>query len=83
MEIKDDNECEGVIDKLDKGINPERIDAVISYLDKTDNQKFSLKLIKYLHRMNMAARANAWTIQSKLMQIDKDIQKIKKHLEIE
>ena len=83
MEIQNDEECEKLINKLGEGIAPEHVDSIISYLDKTNNQEFSLKLIKYLNHQNAYTKNHAWRVENTLAAISEEIVKIKKHLGIQ
>lgn len=82
MAIQNDDECEKLIQTLDKGLPPEMIDEIIVYLENTDNSKFTIKLIKYLNSQNIQARHSLWALGSQIAMIGEDVGKIKQHLGI-
>jgi hypothetical protein len=78
--IQNDEECKNLIQTLDKGIPPEMIDEIITYLENTRNSEFSIKLIKYLNTQNIQSRHSLWTLGSQIAMIGEDVDKIKQHL---
>ena len=82
MTIQDDEECEKYIEKLDKGLPPQIIDEIITYLEKTKNTEFTMILIKYLNKQNLQARNSMWALSSQISMIGEDVGKIKQHLKI-
>ena len=82
MAIQDDNECKQLIDKLDKGLPPQMIDEIISYLEKTNNSEFTMTLVKYLNNQNIQSRNSVWALSSQISMIGEDVTKIKEHLGI-
>ena len=83
MVIQNDDECKNLIEKLDKGLPPQMIDEIISYLEKTNNAEFTLTLVKYLNNQNIQARHSVWALGSQIAMIGEDVGKIKQHLGIE
>ena len=83
MVIQDDEEGKHMIEKLDKGLPPEMIDEVITYLEKTKNAEFTITLVKYLNNQNMQARHSLWALGSQIAMIGEDVSKIKQHLRIQ
>ncbi|ABX12925.1 hypothetical protein [Nitrosopumilus maritimus] len=82
MAIQDDEECKQLIDKLDKGLPPQMIDEIISYLEKTNNSEFTMTLVKYLNNQNIQSRNSVWALSSQISMIGEDVTKIKEHLGI-
>ena len=82
MPIENDQECKELIDKLDKGIPPQMIDEIISYLEKTNNSEFTMTLMKYLNNQNIQSRNSVWALSSQISMIGEDVTKIKEHLGI-
>ena len=82
MTIQNDEECRKLIQSLDRGLPPEMIDEIITYLENTDNSEFTIKLIKYLNTQNIQSRHSLWTLGSQIAMIGEDVDKIKRHLEI-
>ena len=82
MVIQNDEECQNLIEKLDKGIPPQMIDEIISYLEKTKNTEFTITLVKYLNNQNIQVRHSLWALGSQIAMIGEDVGKIKQHLEI-
>lgn len=82
MVIQDDEECKQLIDKLDKGLPPQMIDEIISYLEKTNNSEFTMTLVKYLNNQNIQSRNSVWALSSQISMIGEDVTKIKEHLGI-
>lgn len=82
MAIKNDDECKQLIDKLDKGLPPQMIDEIISYLEKTNNSEFTMTLVKYLNNQNIQSRNSVWALSSQITMIGEDVSKIKEHLGI-
>jgi hypothetical protein len=80
MVIQNDEECKNLIQTLDKGLPPEMIDEIITYLENTQNNEFSIKLIKYLNTQNIQSRHSLWTLGSQIGMIGEDVDKIKQHL---
>ena len=83
MTIQNDEECRKLIQSLDRGLPPEMIDEIITYLENTDNSEFNIKLIKYLNTQNIQSRHSLWTLGSQIGMIGEDVDKIKKHLGIQ
>ena len=83
MVIQNDEECKNLIETLDKGLPPEMIDEIISYLEKTKNTEFTIKLIQYLNNQNIQARHSLWALGSQIAMIGEDVGKIKQHLGIQ
>lgn len=83
MVIQNDEECENLIETLDKGLPPEMIDEIITYLEKTKNTEFTIKLIQYLNNQNIQARHSLWSLGSQIAMIGEDVGKIKQHLGIQ
>ncbi|MHA7734157.1 hypothetical protein [Nitrosopumilus sp. S6] len=82
MAIQNDEECKQLIDKLDKGLPPQMIDEIISYLEKTNNSEFTMTLVKYLNNQNIQSRNSVWALSSQITMLGEDISKIKEHLGI-
>lgn len=82
MVIQNDEECKSLIEKLDKGLPPQMIDEIISYLEKTKNTEFTITLVKYLNNQNIQARHSLWALSSQIAMIGEDVGKIKEHLGI-
>ena len=83
MVIQNDEECKNLIEKLNKGLPPQMIDEIITYLEKTNNAEFTITLIKYLNNQNMQARHSLWALGSQIAMIGEDVGKIKQHLGIQ
>ncbi|MGI9566461.1 MAG: hypothetical protein ACR2LL_05550 [Nitrosopumilus sp.] len=83
MAIQNDEECQNLIEKLDKGLPPQMIDEIISYLEKTKNAEFTITLVKYLNNQNIQARHSLWALGNQIAMIGEDVGKIKQHLGIE
>jgi hypothetical protein len=81
--IQNDEECRKLIQSLDRGLPPEMIDEIITYLENTDNSEFTIKLIKYLNTQNIQSRHSLWTLGSQIAMIGEDVDKIKRHLGIQ
>ena len=82
MPIENDEECKQLIDKLDKGLPPQMIDELVSYLEKTKNSEFAMTLIKYLNNQNIQSRSSLLALSSQISMIGEDVTKIKEHLGI-
>ena len=82
MPIQNDKECKELIDKLDKGIPPQMIDELISYLEKTNNSEFTMTLIKYLNNQNIQSRNSLLALSSQISMLGEDITEIKKRLDV-
>lgn len=82
MVIQNDEECKSLIEKLDKGLPPQMIDEIISYLEQTKNTEFTITLVKYLNNQNIQARHSLWALSSQISMIGEDVGKIKEHLGI-
>ena len=61
----------------------EMIDEIITYLEKTKNTEFTIKLIQYLNNQNIQARHSLWALGSQIAMIGEDVGKIKQHLGIQ
>ena len=83
MTIQNDEECRKLIQSLDRGLPPEMIDEIITYLVNTDNSEFNIKLIKYLNTQNIQSRHSLWTLGSQIAMIGEDVDKIKRNLGIQ
>ena len=83
MVIQNDEECKNLIEKLNKGLPPQMIDEIITYLEKTNNAEFTITLVKYLNNQNMQARHSLWALGSQIAMIGEDVDKIKQHLGIQ
>ncbi|MCE2505886.1 MAG: hypothetical protein J4F36_05350 [Nitrosopumilaceae archaeon] len=83
MVIQNDEECKQLIDKLDKGLPPQMIDEIISYLEKTKNSEFTMTLVKYLNNQNIQSRNSVWALSSQIAMIGEDVGKIKGYLGIQ
>jgi len=81
--IQNDEECKNLIEKLNKGLPPQMIDEIITYLEKTNNAEFTITLVKYLNNQNMQARHSLWALGSQIAMIGEDVDKIKQHLGIQ
>ena len=82
MPIENDQECKELIDKLDKGLPPQMIDELISYLEKTKNSEFTMALIKYLNNQNIQSRNSLLALSSQISMLGEDITEIKKRLDV-
>jgi hypothetical protein len=82
MEIQNDEECKQLIGKLDRGMPPQMIGEIISYLEKTKNTEFTITLVKYLNNQNIQARNSLWALGSQIAMVGEDVGKIKQHLGI-
>ena len=82
MAIQNDDECHHLIEKLDKGLPPQMIDEIITYLEKTKNSEFTITLVKYLNNQNIQSRNSVWALSSQISMIGEDVSKIKEHLGI-
>ena len=82
MTIQNDEECRTSIEKLDQGLQPQLIQEIIIYLEKTNNSEFTLTLVKYLNNQNMQSRNSIWALSSQIAMIGEDVSKIKEHLKI-
>jgi hypothetical protein len=80
--IQNDEECRKLIQSLDRGLPPEIIDEIITYLENTDNSEFTIKLIKYLNTQNIQSRHSLWALGSQIGMIGEDVDKIKQNLGI-
>ena len=83
MVIQNDEECKSLIEKLNKGLPPQMIDEIITYLEKTKNAEFTITLVKYLNNQNIQSRHSLWALGSQIAMIGEDVGKIKQHLEIQ
>lgn len=83
MEIKNDAECAELIKKLEKGISPHIINDIILYLEKTKNTEHTITLVKYLNSQNAQAKNSVWALSGQIQMLAQDINKIKKHLNIQ
>jgi hypothetical protein len=81
--IQNDEECKNLIEKLNKGLPPQMIDEIITYLEKTNNAQFTITLVKYLNNQNIQARHSLWALGSQIAMIGEDVGKIKQHLGIQ
>jgi hypothetical protein len=81
--IQNDEECKNLIEKLNKGLPPQMIDEIITYLEKTNNAEFTITLVKYLNNQNIQARHSLWALGSQIAMIGEDVGKIKQHLGIQ
>ena len=82
MPIENAQECKELIDKLDKGLPPQMIDELISYLEKTKNSEFTMTLIKYLNNQNIQSRNSLLALSSQISMLGEDITEIKKRLDV-
>ena len=82
MTIQNDEECRKLIESLDRGLPPEIIDEIITYLENTNNTEFTIKLIKYLNAQNIQSRHSLWALGSQIAMIGEDVDKIKQNLGI-
>ncbi|MCH9658804.1 hypothetical protein K0U27_08990 [archaeon] len=80
MTIQNDDECQKLIHSLDRGLPPEIIDEIITYLENTNNSEFTIKLIKYLNAQNIQSRHSLWALGSQIAMIGEDVDEIKRHL---
>ncbi len=80
MTIQNDDECRKLIQSLDRGLPPEIIDEIITYLENTNNFEFTIKLIKYLNAQNIQSRHSLWALGSQIAMIGEDVDEIKRHL---
>ena len=80
MTIKNDDECRKLIQSLDRGLPPEIIDEIITYLENTNNSEFTIKLVKYLNAQNIQSRHSLWALGSQIAMIGEDVDEIKRHL---
>ena len=83
MAIQNDDDCKDLIEKLEKGLPPQLIHEIITYLEKTNNSEFTIKLVKYLNSQNIQARNSLWALSSQISMIGEDVGKIKQHLGIQ
>ena len=83
MVIQNDEECKNLIEKLNKGLPPQMIDEIITYLEKTNNAEFTITLVKYLNNQNIQSRHSLWALGSQIAMIGEDVGKIKQHLGIQ
>ena len=83
MVIQNDEECKNLIETLDKGLPPQMIDEIITYLEKTKNSEFTITLIKYLNNQNIQSRHSLWALGSQIAMIGEDVGKIKQRLGIQ
>ena len=83
MVIQNDDECKDMIKKLDKGLPPQIIHEIITFLEKTKNTEFTITLVKYLNNQNIQARNSLWALSSQIAMIGEDVGKIKEHLGIQ
>ena len=83
MVIQNDKECKNLIEKLNKGLPPQMIDEIITYLEKTNNAEFTITLVKYLNNQNIQTRHSVWALGSQIAMIGEDVGKIKQHLGIQ
>jgi len=83
MVIQNDKDCKNLIETLDKGLPPEMIDEIITYLEKTKNSEFTITLVKYLNNQNIQSRHSLWALGSQIAMIGEDVGKIKQHLGIQ
>jgi len=81
--IQNDKECKNLIEKLNKGLPPQMIDEIITYLEKTNNAEFTITLVKYLNNQNIQTRHSVWALGSQIAMIGEDVGKIKQHLGIQ
>jgi len=81
--IQNDEECKNLIEKLNKGLPPQMIDEIITYLEKTNNAEFTITLVKYLNNQNIQSRHSLWALGSQIAMIGEDVGKIKQHLGIQ
>ncbi len=82
MAIQNDHECKELIEKLNHGLPPQMIDEIITYLEKTNDPKYLLTLVKYLNNQNIQSRNSVWALSSQISMIGEDVSKIKDHLGI-
>ena len=83
MIIQNDEECKNLIEKLNKGLPPQMIDEIITYLEKTNNAEFTITLVKYLNNQNIQSRHSLWALGSQIAMIGEDVGKIKQNLGIQ
>ena len=83
MVIQNDEECKNLIEKLNKGLPPQMIDEIITYLENTNNAEFTITLVKYLNNQNIQSRHSLWALGSQIAMIGEDVGKIKQHLGIQ
>ena len=83
MAIQNDDDCKDLIEKLEKGLPPQLIHEIITYLEKTNNSEFTIKLVKYLNSQNIQARNSLWALSSQISMIGEDVGKIKQHLGVQ
>ena len=83
MAIQNDDDCKDLIEKLEKGLPPQLIHEIITYLENTNNSEFTIKLVKYLNSQNIQARNSLWALSSQISMIGEDVGKIKQHLGIQ
>jgi len=81
--IQNDKECKNLIEKLNKGLPPQMIDEIITYLENTNNAEFTITLVKYLNNQNIQTRHSVWALGSQIAMIGEDVGKIKQHLGIQ
>jgi len=83
MGIENDEDCKDLIQKLEKGLPPQMIHEIITYLEKTKNTEFTITLVKYLNSQNIQARNSLWALSSQIAMIGEDVGKIKEHLGVQ
>jgi len=83
MGIQNDDDCKDLIQKLEKGLPPQMIHEIITYLEKTKNTEFTITLVKYLNSQNIQARNSLWALSSQIAMIGEDVGKIKEHLGVQ
>ena len=83
MGIQNDEDCKDLIQKLEKGLPPQMIHEIITYLEKTKNTEFTITLVKYLNSQNIQARNSLWALSSQIAMIGEDVGKIKEHLGVQ
>jgi len=83
MDIKNDDECIKLIEKLDQGVSPNVVNNIIVYLEKTGNTEHDMTLIKSLNKENMRAKNAFWSIEAQMRFLSEDIKKIKEKLDIQ
>jgi len=71
--IQNDKECKNLIEKLNKGLPPQMIDEIITYLEKTNNAEFAITLVNYPNNQNMQARHSLWALGSQIATIGEDV----------
>ena len=83
MGIQNDEDCKDLIQKLEKGLPPQMMHEIITYLEKTKNSEFTITLVKYLNSQNIQARNSLWALSSQIAMIGEDVGKIKEHLGVQ